>query len=191
MSYGIDEVDLIFDELNEKIDKTLQNYVTELRAIRAGRANPHILDKVVVDYYGTPTPITQMAAIQVPDPRTLVISPWDASTLKNIEKAILASDIGLTPQNDGKVIRLLFPQLTEERRRDLSKEVRNMAEGGKVAIRNIRRDAIDTFKKAQKASEITEDDLKGLEKDMQDLTDKYVKEVDVESAKKEKELMEL
>ena len=179
------------EQYKAKMEKTIDVMKSEFNTIRAGRANAAVLDKITVDYYGAPTPIQQIASISTPEPRMLAIQPWDSSALKLIEKAILASDPGINPTNDGKVIRLLFPQLTEERRRDLSKEVRNMAEGGKVAIRNIRRDAIDTFKKAQKASEITEDDLKGLEKDMQDLTDKYVKEVDVESAKKEKELMEL
>ena len=179
------------EQYKAKMEKTIDVMKSEFNTIRAGRANAAVLDKITVDYYGAPTPIQQIASISTPEPRMLAIQPWDSSALKLIENAILASDLGINPTNDGKVIRLLFPQLTEERRRDLSKEVRNMAEGGKVAIRNIRRDAIDTFKKAQKASEITEDDLKGLEKDMQDLTDKYVKEVDVESAKKEKELMEL
>ena len=155
------------------------------------RANVAVLDKITVDYYGAPTPIQQIASVSTPEPRMLAIQPWDASALKLIEKAILASDLGINPTNDGKIIRLLFPQLTEERRRDLTKEVKHMAENGKVAIRNIRRDAIDHFKKAQKASEVTEDELKLLEKDMQELTDKYVKEVDVEAGKKEKELMEL
>ena len=174
-----------------KMEKTIEVMKHEFNTIRAGRANVAVLDKITVDYYGAPTPIQQIASVSTPEPRMLAIQPWDASALKLIEKAILASDLGINPTNDGKIIRLLFPQLTEERRRDLTKEVKNMAEGGKVAIRNIRRDAIDHFKKAQKASEITEDELKSLEKDMQDLTDKYVKEVDVESGKKEKELMEL
>ena len=173
------------------MEKTIEVMKHEFNTIRAGRANVAVLDKITVDYYGAPTPIQQIASVSTPEPRMLAIQPRDASALKLIEKAILASDLGINPTNDGKIIRLLFPQLTEERRRDLTKEVKNMAEGGKVAIRNIRRDAIDHFKKAQKASEITEDELKSLEKDMQDLTDKYVKEVDVESGKKEKELMEL
>jgi ribosome recycling factor len=173
------------------MEKTIEVMKHEFNTIRAGRANVAVLDKITVDYYGAPTPIQQIASVSTPEPRMLAIQPWDASALKLIEKAILASDLGINPTNDGKIVRLLFPQLTEERRRDLTKEVKNMAEGGKVAIRNIRRDAIDHFKKAQKASEITEDELKSLEKDMQDLTDKYVKEVDVESGKKEKELMEL
>ena len=179
------------EQYKVKMEKTIEVMKHEFNTIRAGRANVAVLDKITVDYYGAPTPIQQIASVSTPEPRMLAIQPWDASALKLIEKAILASDLGINPTNDGKIVRLLFPQLTEERRRDLTKEVKNMAEGGKVAIRNIRRDAIDHFKKAQKASEITEDELKSLEKDMQDLTDKYVKEVDVESAKKEKELMEL
>ena len=179
------------EQYKAKMEKTIEVMKHEFNTIRAGRANVAVLDKITVDYYGAPTPIQQIASVSTPEPRMLAIQPWDASALKLIEKAILASDLGINPTNDGKIIRLLFPQLTEERRRDLTKEVKNMAEGGKVAIRNIRRDAIDHFKKAQKASEITEDELKLLEKEMQDLTDKYVKEVDVESGKKEKELMEL
>jgi ribosome recycling factor len=179
------------EQYKVKMEKTIEVMKHEFNTIRAGRANVAVLDKITVDYYGAPTPIQQIASVSTPEPRMLAIQPWDASALKLIEKAILASDLGINPTNDGKIVRLLFPQLTEERRRDLTKEVKNMAEGGKVAIRNIRRDAIDHFKKAQKASEITEDELKSLEKDMQDLTDKYVKEVDVESGKKEKELMEL
>ena len=179
------------EQYKVKMEKTIEVMKHEFNTIRAGRANVAVLDKITVDYYGAPTPIQQIASVSTPEPRMLAIQPWDASALKLIEKAILATDLGINPTNDGKIVRLLFPQLTEERRRDLTKEVKNMAEGGKVAIRNIRRDAIDHFKKAQKASEITEDELKSLEKDMQDLTDKYVKEVDVESGKKEKELMEL
>ena len=179
------------EQYKVKMEKTIEVMKHEFNTIRAGRANVAVLDKITVDYYGAPTPIQQIASVSTPEPRMLAIQPWDTSALKLIEKAILASDLGINPTNDGKIVRLLFPQLTEERRRDLTKDVKNMAEGGKVAIRNIRRDAIDHFKKAQKASEITEDELKSLEKDMQDLTDKYVKEVDVESGKKEKELMEL
>ena len=179
------------EQYKVKMEKTIEVMKHEFNTIRAGRANVAVLDKITVDYYGAPTPIQQIASVSTPEPRMLAIQPWDASALKLIEKAILASDLGINPTNDGKIVRLLFPQLTEERRRDLTKEVKTMAENGKVAIRNIRRDAIDHFKKPQKASEITEDELKSLEKDMQDLTDKYVKEVDVESGKKEKELMEL
>ena len=179
------------EQYKAKMEKTIEVMKHEFNTIRAGRANVAVLDKITVDYYGAPTPIQQIASVSTPEPRMLAIQPWDASALKLIEKAILASDLGINPTNDGKIVRLLFPQLTEERRRDLTKDVKHMAEHGKVAVRNIRRDAIDHFKKAQKASEITEDELKLLEKDMQELTDKYVKEVDVESAKKEKELMEL
>ena len=179
------------EQYKVKMEKTIEVMKHEFNTIRAGRANVAVLDKITVDYYGAPTPIQQIASVSTPEPRMLAIQPWDASALKLIEKAILASDLGINPTNDGKIVRLLFPQLTEERRRDLTREVKHMAEGGKVAIRNIRRDAIDHFKKAQKASEITEDELKLLEKEMQEMTDKYVKEVDVESSAKEKELMEL
>ena len=159
--------------------------------MRAGRANPGVLDKVTVDYYGSPTPIRQIASISSPDARTLLIQPWDGSTLKLIEKAILTSELGINPQNDGRVIRLVFPQLTEERRKELAKQVRKYGEEAKVAVRNIRRDAMDKFKKEQKKGEITEDDLKDLEKDMQKLTDDYTKEVDKLTAAKEKELFEI
>ena len=175
----------------EKMKKSIESVENDFAAVRAGRANASVLNRIMVDYYGTPTPIHQMAAIGSPDPRTLLITPWDATTLRSIEKAIQESDLGINPSNDGKSIRLAFPQLTEERRKDLVKQIRKYAEGGKVAIRNIRRDAIDHFKKAQKASEITEDELKLLEKEMQELTDKYVKEVDVVAAAKEKEIMQV
>ena len=150
-----------------------------------------MLDQIEVDYYGSPTPIRQIASISSPDPRTLLIQPWDGSTLKLIEKAILTSELGINPQNDGRVIRLVFPQLTEERRKELAKQVRKYGEEAKVAVRNIRRDAMDKFKKEQKKGEITEDDLKDLEKDMQKLTDDYTKEVDKLTAAKEKELFEI
>lgn len=175
----------------EKMNKSIDSAAADFASVRAGRANAAVLDRIVVDYYGTPTPIQQIAAISTPDPRILQISPWDDSALKSIEKAILNSDLGINPQNDGKVIRLTFPQLTEERRKDLTKQVKKMGEDAKVAVRNIRRDAVDTFKAQKKKSEITEDDLKGLEKEIQDATDKYCKEIDAETAKKEKELMEL
>ena len=175
----------------EKMDKALQHLAAEFASIRAGRANPGILDKVTVDYYGTPTPIQQIAAISTPDPRILQISPWDGSALKSIEKAILNSDLGINPQNDGRNIRLNFPQLTEERRKELVKQIRKYAENGKVAVRNIRRDAMEAFKKKQKASEITEDDLKQAEKDLQKLTDESSKKIDELLARKEKELMEI
>ena len=165
--------------------------LSDFSAIRAGRANPNVLDKVKVDYYGAPTPVNQMAAVSVAEARVLVITPWDKSTLKAIEKAIQASDIGINPQNDGRAIRLIFPQLTEERRKDLTKKVRDLGEGGKVAIRNLRREAMDAIKKMKKNSEITEDDQKDAEKELQELTDKYIKKVDEACAVKDKELMEL
>jgi len=179
----------VFAFAEEKMGKTINALNSEYGSIRAGRANAAVLDKVRVDYYGTPTPINQMAAISVAEARILVIQPWDSSTLGTIEKAIQTSYIGINPQNDGKVIRLTFPQLTEERRKDLSKEVRKIAEDSRIAIRSIRRDCIDKVKKMEKASEITEDDLKNAEKKLQDITDKYVKEVDKISADKEKEIM--
>ena len=191
MSYGIDEVDLIFDELNEKIDKTMQNYVSELRAIRAGRANPHILDKVVVDYYGTPTPVHNMANISVPEARLLVIAPWDKSQLKNIEKAILAANIGINPNNDGQVIRLVFPELTEERRRSTVKEAKNLVEEAKIVMRNARREAIDELKKIQKASTITEDDLRNFTEDIDKNLAKKTEEVDKLFKEKEQEILSI
>ena len=175
----------------EKMTKTISVLREELAAIRAGRANPAVLDKLEVDYYGVPTPIQQVASISVPDPRSLMIQPWDASVLKGIEKAILASELGINPQNDGRVIRLVFPQLTEERRKELAKQVKKYGEESKVAVRNIRREAIDKFKKQQKASEITEDDYKDIEKDIQKLTDDYIKEVELIAEAKEKELFEI
>ncbi len=177
--------------LKEKMNKSVDALNNEYSAIRAGRANPAILDKITVDYYGAPTPIGQMAAISVADARVLVIQPWDASTLKNIEKAINTSDIGINPTNDGKVIRLAFPPLTEERRRDLAKEISKLAENSKVAVRSIRRDGLEKFKAMKKNSEITEDDLKNCEKQVQDLTDQFCKKIDEISKAKEKEIMEL
>ena len=171
-----------------KMQKSLDHLAAEFATVRAGRANASVLDQIQVEYYGSPTPIQQVASISSPDPRSLVIQPWDSTVLKAIEKAILKSDLGINPTNDGKCIRLLFPQLTEERRKDLAKQVKKYGEECKVAIRNIRRDAMDTYKKQQKAGEITEDDLKGLEKDMQKMTDEYIKKVDDMTAKKEKEL---
>lgn len=179
----------VFAFAEEKMGKTISVLNSEYGAIRAGRASAAVLDKVRVDYYGTPTPINQMAAISVAEARILVIQPWDSSTLNSIEKAIQTSDIGINPQNDGKVIRLTFPQLTEERRRDLSKEVKKIAEDSRVAIRSIRRDCIDKVKKMEKASEITEDDLKIAEKKLQDITDKHIKDIDKIAAEKEKEIM--
>ena len=191
MSYGIDEVDLIFDEMNEKIDKTMQNYISELRSIRAGRANPHILDKVVVDYYGTPTPINNMANVSVPEARLLVISPWDKSQLKAIERAILAANIGINPNNDGHVIRLVFPELTEERRRSTVKEAKTLVEESKIVMRNTRRDAIDDLKKIQKSSVITEDDLKNYTEDVDKNLSKNTDEVDRLFKEKEQEILSI
>lgn len=176
---------------DEKMLKTIEVVKANFASVRAGRANAGVLDRISVEYYGTPTPLNQVAAISSPDPRTLVIQPWDNSLLKAIEKAIQTSDLGINPQNDGRVLRLAFPQLTEERRKELTKQVKKYGEEGKVAVRNIRRDAMDEIKKKTKKSEITEDDQKKAEKDLQDLTDKYIKKVDEACAVKEKELMEL
>lgn len=175
----------------EKMQKTLKVLENEYAAIRAGRANPAVLDKINVDYYGTPTKIQQMAAVSVADARVLVIQPWDKTALKDIEKAILTSDLGFNPTNDGSVLRIAFPPLTEDRRKELVKEVHKMAEDAKVSIRSIRRDANEKFKTMKKNSEITEDDLKDAEKNIQALTDKYCKESDVIAKNKEKELMEI
>ncbi len=182
-------MDILLTNTEEKMQKTVKLLNQEYSELRAGRANANVLDKIRVDYYGTPTPINQMAAVSVSEARILTIQPWDKSTIQAIEKAIQASDIGINPQNDGVVIRLIFPQLTEERRKDLSKDVRNMAESSRVAIRSIRRDAIEKAKKMEKASEITEDDLEDAEKDIQDLTDKYIKEIDSAAKDKETEIM--
>lgn len=173
----------------DKMKKSIDSVAADFAAVRAGRANAAVLDRIMVDYYGTPTPIQQIASIGSPDPRSLVIQPWDASAVKAIQKAIQESDLGINPANDGKVLRLLFPQLTEERRKELTKQVRKYGEEGKVALRNIRRDAMEDFKKKKKASELTEDDLKQLEKELQDLTDKRCKDIDELTAKKEQELM--
>ncbi len=174
---------------DDKMLKTIEVVKANFASVRAGRANAGVLDRIMVEYYGTPTALNQVAAISSPDPRTLVIQPWDGSLLKTIEKAIQTSDLGINPQNDGRVIRLAFPQLTEERRKELTKQVRKYGEEGKVAVRNIRRDAMDEIKKKTKKSELTEDDQKQLEKELQDLTDKRCKEIDELTAKKEKELM--
>lgn len=174
-----------------KMEKTVEVLGGQFASVRAGRANAAVLDHIVVPYYGVDTPVGQVASISSPDARTLVIQPWDNTLLKPIEKAIQSSDLGINPQNDGKIIRLSFPQLTEERRKDLTKQVRKYAEEGKVAIRNIRRDALDVLKKEQKAGELTEDDFKDEEKKLQDMTDKFITKIDEASAKKEKELMEL
>ena len=173
----------------EKMLKTIEHVKADFAAVRAGRANAGVLDRIMVEYYGTPTPLNQVAAIASPDPRTLTIQPWDGTLLRAIEKAIQTSDLGINPQNDGRIIRLAFPQLTEERRKELTKQVHKYGEDGKVAIRNIRREAMDAFKKAEKKAEITEDDLKKLEKELQDITDKQCKALDELTAKKEKELM--
>lgn len=178
-----------YKKYEEKMQKSIESVANDFAAVRAGRANASVLNRIMVDYYGTPTPINQVGSIGSPDPRTLIITPWDASALRNIEKAIQESDLGINPQNDGKCIRLAFPQLTEERRKDLVKQIHKYAEGGKVAVRNIRRDAIENFKKQQKNSEITEDEMKMVEKDMQKLTDDSCKELDKLLENKEKELM--
>ena len=181
----MNEKNKIYDD---KMTKTINNLDGELATIRAGRANPHVLDKVAVDYYGTPTPIQQVANISVPEARMIQIQPWEKKIIKDIEKAILMSDIGINPTNDGTVIRLVFPELTEERRKDLVKEVKKKGEEGKVAIRNIRRDGNDAFKKLAK-TEVSEDEIKGLEDDLQKLTDKYVKDIDALIDSKSKEIM--
>ena len=181
----------IFKVAEEKMNKSINALLNEYAAVRAGRANPAILDRVMVEYYGTPTPVNQMAAVSVPDARTLMIQPWDKGTLKDIERAILMADVGINPQNDGSVIRLIFPPLTEERRKELGKSILKLGEDSKVAIRSIRRDAMDKLKDKKKKSEITEDDLKSAEKKMQDLTDKFCKEIDDLASKKQKEIMEL
>lgn len=181
----------VFKTAEEKMNKTVNALLGEYASIRAGRANPNVLDKVTVEYYGVPTPVNQVAAVSVPEARTLLIQPWDKSTLKLIEKAILTSDIGLNPQNDGSVLRLIFPPLTEERRRELVKGVYKYSEEAKIAVRSIRRDAMEKLKDMKKRSEITEDDLKNAEKKMQDLTDKFCKEIDGTAAVKEKEIMEI
>ena len=173
----------------ERMKKSVASVAADFAAVRAGRANASVLDRIMVDYYGTPTPIHQIASIGSPDSRTLTIQPWDAGAVKLICKAIQESDLGINPQNDGKIIRLAFPQLTEERRKDLVKQIAKYAEGGKVAVRNIRRDAVEDFKAKKKASEITEDDMKIAEKEIQKLTDDMCKEIDDLLAKKEKELL--
>lgn len=191
MSYNIEEVDLIFDEFDERVEKVINNFKGEMRSLRAGRANPHILDKIAVDYYGTPTPINNMANISVPEARLLVIAPWDKSQLKPIEKAILAGNVGITPNNDGQVIRLVFPELTEERRRSTVKEAKNLVEESKVVMRNARRDAIDELKKLQKASSITEDDLKNFTADVDKKLASNTDEVDKLFKEKEKEILSI
>lgn len=181
----------VFAKAESKMKKTIGHLEEEYAAIRAGRANPAVLDKIMVNYYDTPTPINQLAAVAVSEARVLTIQPWDASVLRGIEKAIQTSDLGVNPQNDGKIIRLVFPPLNEERRRELAKEISKMAEEAKVAVRAIRRDAIEKLKDMKKNGDITEDDQKQGEKKIQDLTDKYVKNVDTSFQRKEKEIMEI
>ena len=180
-----------FKEYFRKMDRTLEHLGEDFDAVRAGRANAKVLDRITVEYYGSETPLNGVATISSPDARTLVITPWDTKLLKDIQKAIQMSDLGINPQNDGRVIRLVFPQLTEERRKDLSKQVKKYAEDAKVAMRNIRRDGMDYVKKLKKNSEITEDDQKKAEKDLQDMLDQYTKKVDAALAKKDKELMSI
>lgn len=181
----------VFKIAEEKMGKTVSALSAEFSAMRAGRANASVLDKIRVDYYGTPTPVNQMAAVAVAEARILTIQPWDTSTLHAIEKAIQASEIGINPQNDGRIIRLVFPQITEERRKELCKDVKKMAEDSRVSIRSTRRDCIDKLKKMEKASEITEDDLAHGEKKIQDFTDKFIKEIDKIADAKEKDIMEI
>jgi ribosome recycling factor len=171
-----------------KMTKSYESLLREFNSIRAGRANPHVLDKIVVDYYGTPTPLQQVGNITVPEPRILMIQPWESKMIKEIEKAIMVSDVGINPSNDGRSIRLVFPELTEERRKDLVKDVKKKGEGAKVAVRNIRRDANDAFKKL-KGSEVSEDEIKELEDKVQKLTDKYMKDIDKAVEEKSKEIM--
>ncbi len=181
----------MYEEVKAKMDKAVAAMESDFAAIRAGRANPAILDRITVDYYGTATPLAQVGTISVPDPRQLLIQPWDASILHDIEKAILASDLGLTPNNDGKGIRLNFPAPTEERRKELVKSVSKRAEEAKVVVRNARRDALDAVKAQKKNGEITEDDVKSAETDIQKITDQYIKDIDARADKKTKEVMEI
>lgn len=181
----------VFAKTKEKMENCLKFLERDFAAIRAGRANPAVLDKVMVDYYGVPTPVNQMAAVSVPEARLLVVQPWDASTLRDIEKAINVADIGINPQNDGKVIRLTFPQLTEEHRKNLQKDISKRGEDAKVAIRNVRRDSMDDIKKLKKDNEITEDDQKTAEKKLQDITDDFIKQVESITKKKEEEVLSL
>ena len=181
----------VIDKTKEKMQRRIEHLESEFASIRAGRANPGVLDKVTVNYYGTPTPVNQVAAVSVTEARTLVVQPWDTSLLKDLERAIQMSDVGINPQNDGKVIRLIFPPLTEDRRKEIVKDVQKIAEETKVQIRNVRRELIDKLKAMKKDGELTEDDLKQGEKKAQDLTDKYVKEVESISAVKQKEILEM
>ena len=184
-------METVFAKTKERMEKCLDSLDRDYQTIRAGRANPKVLNNVVVDYYGTPTPLNQMAAISSPEPRLLVVQPWDTSTLRDIEKAINIADIGINPQNDGKVIRLNFPQLTEEHRKALVKDVSKRGEEAKVAIRNVRRDSMDDIKKLKKDNKITEDDLKDGEKELQNITDKYIKQVDEMAKAKEDEVLSI
>lgn len=184
-------MEAVFAKTKEKMEKCLTALERDYAAVRAGRANPAVLDKVMVDYYGVPTPVNQMAAVSVPEARLLVIQPWDASTIREIEKAINTADIGINPQNDGKVIRLSFPQLTEEHRKTLQKDISKRGEEAKVAIRNVRRDSMDDIKKLKKDNEITEDDQKNGEKKLQDITDDYIKQVESITKKKEEEVLSI
>ena len=181
----------MYENIEEKMKKALSVLEEQLAGVRAGRANPKILDKILVEYYGVPTPINQLANIMVPEARMITIQPWDANVLKEVEKAILKSDIGINPNNDGKTIRLVFPELTEDRRKELVKEIKKMSEDTKIVLRNVRRDGIEEFKTKQKASEITEDDLRNAEEQIQKITDKYVALVEKTIAEKEKEIMSI
>lgn len=182
-------MDVRLKTYDSKMTKSYDNLLDEYSRVRAGRANPHILDRITVDYYGAPTPLQQVANISVPEPRMIQIAPWEASMVKEIEKAILASDVGITPTNDGKTIRLVFPELTEERRKDLAKDIKKKGESAKVAIRNIRRDANDAFKKLSKEADVSEDEIKELEDEVQKLTDSYIKKIDEAVASKSKEIL--
>ena len=181
----------MYDEYESRMQKTVEVLQSQFSAIRAGRANPSVLDQIKVEYYGTTTPLNQIASVSTPDPRTLMIQPWDAASLKLIEKAIMTSDLGINPSNDGRFLRLVFPQPTEERRKDLIKQISKYAEESKVAVRNIRRDAVEKFKAQKKKGEITEDDLADTEKDLQKITDNFIKEIDVVAQKKEAEIREV
>ena len=189
MAVDMEKVEMILLEGEERTEKTISVLKENYIQIRLGRANPHVLDKVMVDFYGQPTPVNQMSNISVQDGKCLVIAPWDKSLLKNVEKAVLGSNVGITPTNDGTVIRLVFPDLTEERRRDISKQVRKMGEDAKVAIRNIRRDVLDTLKKMKTNKEVSEDEYTLFEKDVNDLTNKAVESIDKLQADKEKDVM--
>lgn len=184
-------MDTVIENAKNKMKKSINHMLDEFAAIRAGRANPAVLDKVKIDYYGAPTPISQVAAVSVAEARILVITPWDKSTLKMIEKAIQASDIGINPQNDGQALRLIFPQLTEDRRKEIVKDIKKLGEESKVAVRSARRDAIDKIKAMKKSGELTEDDVKNGEEKIQKITDKNVKEIDERVAEKEKEILSL